>query len=179
MGEGRKYSKDSKTETSIERGLQNIRKSRIWMQQLNKARAKQRDLTELLIAAGRSSNPDLRKDSRVTALGEGSGRGWQPSLHELKHQDTACGHCTETCSHLGGEKQSPSPRLPAGASSKFHFLYNFKDLSEALLAFKEWALVCSFSNFLYSFLNHFFGNLFSPLQNCSTTCLVWCGSQFS
>lgn len=136
------------------------------MQQLNKARAKQRDLTEPLVAAGGRRDPCLRKGTRVTALGEGSGSGRQPSLPELKHQHTAHGHRTETCSDLGGEKQSPSPRLPASLldRSKFHFLYNFKDLTEALLAFKEWVSDCSFSNFLYYFLNHFFKIFFPPTE---------------
>lgn len=55
--------KDSKTETSVESSLQNIRKNRIWMQQLKKARAKQRNLTEVLVAAGRR-DPCLRKGTR-------------------------------------------------------------------------------------------------------------------
>lgn len=131
--------KGSKTATSIERGLQDIRKSRIWMQQLNKARAKERDVSELLVAAAR-----MRSLTQERHAGYRLWRGWQPSLPELKHQHTVLWTLHRAAVIWEG-RSNPSAwgYQHLLLDSTFHFLHNCKNFTKALLAFKEYVPVCS------------------------------------
>ena len=78
----RRQQADSERETSFDRGLRYTRKGRSWMQQLGKARAERRSLTQLLVTAGRKRDPCPTKIHRLMPWGQGRWKGGQPNLAE-------------------------------------------------------------------------------------------------